>query len=1065
MSYAKKLSFTLAYTEALYRFRWASLQLELLCAQKLDEDVRSKLGRLPPKLEQLYVEAYDQLTSYSGDTGHCIIDTAFKWLLSARRTLNASEFLWAVAINLTIPIEDVTRQTVLDLCHNFVLYDEGLDIFRFAHLSVREFLETRSEFSEVSCDSLAAESCLLHMIASSTSSGVESTLRDGRITCLRRRIASTRDSTSAIFLGYAHRVWMDHCQRVLRIDRSAHTGLSRILRYFLLEDSDCDSAANAWTQWYCNTMPQWNASTLQLQLQPLLSGCSNSLSKSFFIAVTYGFTEVVDACLQTEGPSEEEKSKALLLAVRATQYDTFDQLLSDKVDWEITEPTLYHAARELDRERLAKLLDKSTSVSLSPRMIEAACEGRNDGSVALLFERYPDSTVTSKMLEAAIENHNQKIFDLLLARASDSIITEPMLERAICEQQSEKFVLLLDRAGDSCLTSSLMAQAAKESVSKTIMEVMLTRGGAAKITKEVMVEAARLPDQKILNLLLLHGGVVTQEVLIEVAYEVSADVLDVLLEQGCEINSQILNLAARGRTTCDWLDVLLNRADEAIIAEEMNGLLLLVARTASETATMRRLLDRAGDAQIPEDVLIAAARNNYEVGSELMQMLLEQGRATEITADLLPYAVANLELEVVLPLLESVETTEIMDVLLEAAAGNSRCGGELVKILLSKARMKELPERLLLKATKSSEGTDVILALEEVFGRIDMTEDKLVTLVREAESLEFLSPSMEPALITEKVLISALSNWRDDVQNAIVEKSLHVPITIGVLKAAARNCRLPCFRFLWNRGRIAKVTKDLIKEAAENTCYELEIIEFLLDESEEVQTGEEFMMTVAEKSWVAVDIFFLLTERGFQLEITEGVLRAAVSNPSLAKYSAISWILQHHVHLEVADEIFKIAASAGSESDLHRLSEYCEMESTPEEWLDIARMFNAAKDDKVDRLKDLLDRGVNPDVSSPKGKTPLLRASLKGNKLAVQMLLSAGAAPDPIWYQHTPLCYAARYGEYEMVKLLVEGGASLDFRNEEGYTPAMIARDNGHLKIFRYLEQSRETREQEKHQE
>lgn len=77
------------------------------------------------------------------------------------------------------------------------------------------------------------------------------------------------------------------------------------------------------------------------------------------------------------------------------------------------------------------------------------------------------------------------------------------------------------------------------------------------------------------------------------------------------------------------------------------------------------------------------------------------------------------------------------------------------------------------------------------------------------------------------------------------------------------------------------------------------------------------------------------------------------------------------------------------------------------------------------------------------------------------MLLSAGAAPDPIWNQLTPLCYAAAEGDYDMVKILVEGGASLDFCNEEGYTPAMIARDNGHLKVFRYLEQCRETKKQE----
>lgn len=874
---ANGLSFILAYTETLYRFRWASLQLELLCAQKLDQDVRSKLGRLPPKLEQLYVEVYDQLMLYSGDAGRCIIDNTLKWLLSAQRALNAPEFLWAVTINLSIPFGDITKGTVLDLCHNLILYDEGLDTFRFAHLSVREFFEKRPEFSEVSCAIFAAESCLLHMIASLGFAGAESTLNDGRITRLRRRIASSTTSVSAEFLEYANDAWMVHCQIAPQNDRTDDTSLGRIIQYFLLEHSGRDSAFDAWTQWYCNTILDIDAPTLKSQLQTILSGCSNSLSKWFFVAVAFGFNEVVDAYLQSEGLSEEENSKILLLAVTAAQHEIIDQLVNNEVDWEPTEQILFYAVQNWDPERLARLLDKSTNVSLTRRIIAAASQGQSDWRITLLLEKNPDLNVTAEMLEDAIKYTNQDVFTLLLARASEGIVTESVLKTAIKERQLKNFVLLLDRADDSCLTSSLIAQAVREKEMKSIMEAMLTRGGVAKITKEVMVEAARLPDQEILDLLLLHGGVVTQEVLIEVAYEVRSGVLDALLEQGCEINGQILSLAARNPWYAEvGLGPMLNRADGAIIAEEMDGLLVHVARRAWGTATMRQLLDREGAAKIPEHVLITAARNIFS-GSELMQMFFEQGKAPEITADLLPYAVATLKLEAVLPLLEHVETTGIIDVLLEAAAGNKSCGGELVSILLRKSNVKEFPERLLYKAMKNFEGTNVILALEEVFGRIEMTEDKMVTLVREARTPEILSGWMEPALITEKVLISALSNPLYNVGHSIVEKSLHLPVTIAVLKAAASLCDPPWFRFLWNRGRIAKVTEDLMKKVAEN-ILSLDIIQFLFDEAEEVQTGEEFIMAVAEKSWQAVDIFNLLVERGVQLEITEGVLKAAVMN-------------------------------------------------------------------------------------------------------------------------------------------------------------------------------------------
>ncbi|KAF6225375.1 hypothetical protein HO173_012759 [Letharia columbiana] len=103
---------------------------------KLDQDVRARLGRLPPKLEQLYLEAYENnLLKYLGEVGQSIISNIMKWLLCAQRQMKSSEFCTAVAMY-TVPTEELTKEHVLDLCHNFVVFDNGSDVFRFAHLSV-----------------------------------------------------------------------------------------------------------------------------------------------------------------------------------------------------------------------------------------------------------------------------------------------------------------------------------------------------------------------------------------------------------------------------------------------------------------------------------------------------------------------------------------------------------------------------------------------------------------------------------------------------------------------------------------------------------------------------------------------------------------------------------------------------------------------------------------------------------------------------------------------------------------------------------------------------------------
>ncbi len=46
--------------------------------------------------------------------------------------------------------------------------------------------------------------------------------------------------------------------------------------------------------------------------------------------------------------------------------------------------------------------------------------------------------------------------------------------------------------------------------------------------------------------------------------------------------------------------------------------------------------------------------------------------------------------------------------------------------------------------------------------------------------------------------------------------------------------------------------------------------------------------------------------------------------------------------MKVTEKVFAIAASVRNEGFLHKVSEFCGMASTPKNWLDIARLYNAA---------------------------------------------------------------------------------------------------------------------------
>lgn len=74
----------------------------------------------------------------------------------------------------------------------------------------------------------------------------------------------------------------------------------------------------------------------------------------------------------------------------------------------------------------------------------------------------------------------------------------------------------------------------------------------------------------------------------------------------------------------------------------------------------------------------------------------------------------------------------------------------------------------------------------------------------------------------------------------------------------------------------------------------------------------------------------------------------------------------------------------------------------------------------------------------------------RGYAPTIQVLLSAGMAPDALIDGRTPLFRAAERGIYEMVKVLANAGASLDFKGaarwnrlDGGYTPYAIAKKRG----------------------
>ncbi|KAI5839362.1 hypothetical protein DFP73DRAFT_634572 [Morchella snyderi] len=162
-------------------FMWVDLQIKEMCDSDrfhTEADLLEELGRLPVGLEETYDQIFKLISSYPRRSS-ILAKRSLQWLMCAARPLAPDELTVVISIPLSGDGDilgglKLTRDKVIQLCHNLVIWDEQLNVMRFAHLSVFEFLEKKT-WSVSSGHTLAAEVCLQLMCLpnSETSLGKE----------------------------------------------------------------------------------------------------------------------------------------------------------------------------------------------------------------------------------------------------------------------------------------------------------------------------------------------------------------------------------------------------------------------------------------------------------------------------------------------------------------------------------------------------------------------------------------------------------------------------------------------------------------------------------------------------------------------------------------------------------------------------------------------------------------------------------------------------------------------------------------------------------------------------
>ena len=1082
-------------------FRWAALQLELLCTLKLDQDVRARLGRIPPKLEQLYQEIYEEnLLKYPGEVGQTIINNIMRWLLCAQRQMKSSEFCTAIVLN-TIPEEELTKEHVLDLCHGFVVFDDSLDMFRFAHLSVREFLEKQDEYSAISCHLMAAETCLLQFIGSSDWAAAKLFLQHHHTLGVCVRATSTAAVLGG-FLTYATMFWPRHCQSIGEEGRKNNARFERIFRFFLFDASNDLSPLNIWIQ---SDRRSTRGGSLRWLFN--LENGVRSDDRAYYLACAYGFCEIIRFCMDEKSPKASDEG--CFLAIDNTEAEALKTLLSSRSENEISMHLVGLVARNMDFDTLEWVLKKrkvevttwldelingwEVEKSLVEKLVATYKPAKVSRSLLEYAARFCDASTIHSLLRQ-IEN-SEIPWDLLLEQAGQqgnwevmrslldkkTLQITPSIMQAIAKSgDSETLRLLLDQVGAVDIPSDLL-NASVLNHDEKVLGLLLDRcgaGGVSRVTRESVCKAIRNRNERSLTLLLDHGYSISQTLVHEAAARGSASTLRLLLDRGGLITDSVLRCAAKNyEDGANVIGLLLAEAEEWMVLQEMKEMMKIAARSSCEAlAIMRQLLEWSGHSLITEDVLATAAI--AYPGGEMIKLL--SGSVWEMTEGLLEVMMRCLASEEALQLvLDQLENFDITGRILLAAASNRSFADRLVGRLWDRVNMLDVIDQLLVEAAGNQRfGLDVILLLQRRLGDINVTQKALERASIEGSmwTMTFLlDHSSIP--ITEAIIVGALMSNRLQMVQLLLNRATDLPVTQNMVRLAAKHGNPDCLAFVWERAQIANMneedTKGLVQAAVENRWWGKDNLRFFLDEIENTVIGPELLISIATKGQEPSLLFNLLLDCGVSMQVTREVLQA-VARSKVDDSSMMRYLLERSDKIELTDAIFKAAAGSESRTVLEVLSEYCGMAEIPQRWLDLACLHDAVysgysgssyspfprpggDDLSLEIVMELLGRGVEPDVPDGDGLTPLFHAAVLGNILTFQALLSAGANPNSVGkHGATPLFFAAWGGHSAIVELLLDLGAPTHLEDEQGHTPASLAKSHGHLKVFKLLERRRQ---------
>jgi hypothetical protein len=667
------------------------------------------------------------------------------------------------------------------------------------------------------------------------------------------------------------------------------------------------------------------------------------------------------------------------------------------------------------RERSTASSSSSSTIHLSEGWMLAAVMNHKCGvellGLLLRTQRHGDDTrITERVLAAAARNTGagKGIFEMLFRERRDEIQAAPEVLLAACSNVEYVTDMLLDSSkGQTIRVTGSMVEKTKDQ-SSVYEDMILSMRGKQKMEKmmsKTMKKIISRSDPIDFTLPALSAFAMLED----------TSLLEYLLSEAKLVNqfrippSMVEAAAANPTAGLKVMGLLLRkRGNEVHITERV--LLAAVRNWQSGLDVVEFLFrERAGKVRVTERMLEAAV-GAYRSEDMLKLLLSLAGNDICITTKMVEKAA-----------LKDLGGDKLLDMLLQAGRHDIQITKRLVskacdrgfhdyiyrrnlKALLEKGRRlrvsKEAPMAFAWSSAQSSHMEIIALFLQKIGDDENVREAVLTAAVNTGVHLlaMVLEPRWESVKITKRVVLTTnrLDSRHDEKLEKVLEQLLlkygdGVQFSEEALEAIMQHCGSNLVRLLLQKqGDKIRITYKMMEAAAKNRRNGHDVLQLLLREpGNEICITEDLMDAAMGNDWGrkgSIQIL-LLAEKGEEIQVTENMMEFAAREAQ----DLWLWLFRSDRNIQVTERVVEAAVSnryCGDSSLKGLLRDYGANIQITERVLEAA----ARNPDKATSILEFLLRERGDDIYISER---IMEAAVQNPESAVQVLdLLFKARPD-----------------------------------------------------------------------